>query len=72
MAPPGRGGDNGEPQPQFAARGPDANEFGAAAGYPIGDRATFFTTGSLVGSHSHLDEIFPGRLIQKPPTPSRL
>ncbi len=38
----------------------------------MGDRATFFATASLVGSHSHLDEIFPGRLIHKAPTPSRL
>jgi hypothetical protein len=32
------------------------------------------TTKSLSpsSSHSHLDEIFPGRLIQKAPTPSRL
>ena len=67
----GRGGDD-EPQPRFAARGPDADEFGAAAGYPTGDRETYFNTGSLVGSHSHLDEIFPGRLVRKAPTPSRL
>jgi CubicO group peptidase (beta-lactamase class C family) len=68
----GRGGDNEEPQPQFDVRGPDADEFGAAAGYPMGDRVTYFATGSLVGSHSHLDEIFPGRLVRKAPTPSRL
>jgi CubicO group peptidase (beta-lactamase class C family) len=67
-----RGGDDEEPQPRFAAGGPDADEFGVATGYPMGDRATFFATGSLVGSHSHLDEIFLGRLIQKAPTPSRL
>ena len=63
---------NEGPQPRCAAGGPDAADFGAAAGYPMGDRATFYTTGSLVGSHSHLDEIFSGRLIQKTPTPSRL
>jgi hypothetical protein len=49
-----------EPPPRFAAGGPDAEEFGADAGYPKGDRATFFSIGALVGSHSHLDEIFPG------------
>ena len=61
-----------EPAPRFATGGPDAEELGAGAGYPTGDRATFFGIGSLVGSHSHLDEIFPARLIQKAPTPSRL
>jgi len=61
-----------EPPPRFATGGPDADELGAGADYPKGDRATFFGIGSLVGSHSHLDEIFPARLIQKAPTPSRL
>jgi CubicO group peptidase (beta-lactamase class C family) len=61
-----------EPPARFAAGGPDAEEFGAGAGYPKGDRGTFYDIGSLVGSHSHLDEIFPGRLIHKAPTPSRL
>jgi len=60
------------PPPRFAAGGPDAEEFGAGTGYPTGDRATFFRIGSIVGSHSHLDEIFPGRVIYKAPKPSRL
>jgi CubicO group peptidase (beta-lactamase class C family) len=58
--------------PRFAAGGPDAEMYSASAGYPNGDRATFFTIPSLVGSHSHLDEIFEARLIHKAPTPSRL
>jgi CubicO group peptidase (beta-lactamase class C family) len=61
-----------EPPPRFAAGGADAEEFGASTGYPKGDRATFWDIGSVVGSHSHLDEIFPGRLIHKAPVPSRL
>ncbi len=61
-----------EPSPQFAAGGPDADAYGVAAGYPLGDRATFFNTRSLVGSLSHLDEIFLGRLVRKAPVPSRL
>src|SRR5882762_11731680 len=61
-----------EPSPRFATGGPDAAEFGAGLGYPPGDRATFFRIGSLVGSHSHLDEIFPSRLVHRAPTPSRL
>jgi CubicO group peptidase (beta-lactamase class C family) len=63
---------NDEPQPRFSARGADADDYGAAAGYPIGDRETYFDTDSLVGSYSHLDEIFQSRLIRKAPTPSRL
>jgi CubicO group peptidase (beta-lactamase class C family) len=61
-----------EPAPRFAAGGPDAQALGAGAGYPKGDRSTFYDIETAVGSHSHLDEIFPGRLIQKAPAPSRL
>jgi CubicO group peptidase (beta-lactamase class C family) len=61
-----------EPPPRFAAGGADAEEFGASAGYPTGNRATFWRIPWLVGSLSHLDEIFQGRLIHKAPTPSRL
>jgi CubicO group peptidase (beta-lactamase class C family) len=60
------------PPPRFAASGPDAQELGAGSGYPKGDRTTFFRTESIVGSHSHLDEIFPGRVVHKAPKPSRL
>jgi hypothetical protein len=45
-------------EPHFAAGGPDAEEYGARAGYPKGDRTTFWDIGAVVGSHSHLDEIF--------------
>jgi CubicO group peptidase (beta-lactamase class C family) len=58
--------------PRFAAGGPNAEEYGASNGYPIGDRTTYFRIPSLVGSHSHLDELFEGRLIRKAPAPSRL
>ena len=61
-----------EPPPRFDAGGFDADAYGAAAGYPLGDRTTFFDTRTLVGSFSHLDEIFPGRLVSKAPAPSRL
>ncbi len=62
----------GEPQPRFATGGPDAEDLGASMGYPKGTPATFWRTRSRVGSYSHLDEIFRGRLIHKAPTPSRL
>ena len=58
--------------PRFVAGGPDAEVYGAANGYPIGDRSTFYDIPVLVGSHSHLDEVFEARLIHKAPTPSRL
>jgi hypothetical protein len=58
--------------PQFCNGGPDAEDYGASLGYPKGDRATFFRVPSLVGSHSHLDELFEGRVIRKAGTPSHL
>jgi CubicO group peptidase (beta-lactamase class C family) len=61
-----------EPRPRFAAGGPDAQGFGAGVDYPTGSSGTFFDIPWLVGSHSHLDEIFSGRLIHKAPAPSRL
>jgi CubicO group peptidase (beta-lactamase class C family) len=58
--------------PRFAAGGPDAEEYGANAGYPMGDRSTFYTIPFLVGSHSHLDQIFEGRPVRRAATPSPL
>jgi len=61
-----------EPPPRFAPGGPDAEAFGASMGYPKGTGATYLRTRWRVGSNSHLDEIFRGRLIHKASTPSRL
>jgi CubicO group peptidase (beta-lactamase class C family) len=58
--------------PRFAAGGPEADAYGAAGGYPIGNRWYFFDVPVLVGSHSHLDEIFEAAWIRKASTPSRL
>jgi CubicO group peptidase (beta-lactamase class C family) len=58
--------------PRFAAGGPDAQDYGASEGYPIGDRSTFFRVPFLVGSHSHLDRIFEHRMVRRAPTLSRL
>jgi len=63
---------SGEPPPRFATGGPAAEEFGASMGYPKGSGATHWRTRWRVGSFSHLDEIFRGRLIHAAPTPSRL
>jgi CubicO group peptidase (beta-lactamase class C family) len=61
-----------EPPPRFAPGGPEAEEFGASLGYPKGNPVTSRGTRWQVGSFSHLDEIFRGRLIHKVSTPSRL
>src|SRR5499425_1791106 len=61
-----------EPPPRFAPGGPDADAFGANMGYPKGTPANFWRARWRVGSNSHLDEIFRGRLIHKASTPSRL
>src|SRR5262249_28626577 len=58
--------------PRFEAGGPDAETYQASTGYPKGDRFTYFRVPWLVGTQSHLDEIFEGRLIRKAPAPSRL
>ena len=58
--------------PRFAQGGPDAEEYGVSQGYPIGDRTTFNRIPFLVGSHSHLDQIFEGRLVRHATTPSAL
>ena len=58
--------------PRFGQSGPDADEFSAREGYPLGNRDTFFRVPFLVGSQSHLDEIFPSRAVRRPATSSPL
>jgi len=58
--------------PRFAAGGPDTEDYDESKGYPIGDRSTYFRIPFLVGSHSHLDQIFEGRVIRRAPAPSSL
>src|SRR4029077_19103146 len=59
----------GAAAPRFAPGGFDAEAYGAADGYPAGNRSTFFRLPYLVGSHSHLDEIFEGRVVRGGPRP---
>lgn len=59
-------------QVRVSPTGPDAEEYGAANGYPIGDRSTYSRVPFLVGSLSHLDEIFEARLTRRAEAPSRL
>src|SRR5262245_12561224 len=61
-----------EPSPRFTPSGPDAEAFGVNMGYPKGTPANYWRARWRVGSNSHLDEIFRGRLIHKASTPSRL
>jgi len=58
--------------PRFEQGGPDADEFGAREGYPVGNRDTFFRVPFLVGSQSHQDEIFPSRSVRRAAAPSPL
>jgi len=62
----------GPASPRFAAGGVDAAANGAADGYPLGNRSTFFRLPYLVGSHSHLDEIFEPRVVRRSARPSAL
>jgi len=49
-------------QPVFAPSGPNAAMHGAEQGFPIGTWRDFHGLPNLVGSYSHLDQIFrPGR-----------
>lgn len=57
------------PGPVFSAGGPDAAAYGAAAGFPVGTRATAGQLGTLVGSYSHFGEIVPTRAVGRAATP---
>src|SRR5687768_17230667 len=56
-----RAGEGGQAAlgPVFSDTGPDAEVYGAAAGFPIGDRTTASQPGYLVGTYSHFGEMFP-------------
>jgi CubicO group peptidase (beta-lactamase class C family) len=58
--------------PRFAQGGPDAEDYGASSGYPVGDRATCSRPAFLVGCHSHFDQVYEGRLVRRATTPSPL
>jgi CubicO group peptidase (beta-lactamase class C family) len=61
--------------PVFSPSGPDTLRYGAAEGFPIADRSLRFQPGDplelkyRVGAYSHLDEIFPTRLIARAAVP---
>jgi CubicO group peptidase (beta-lactamase class C family) len=66
-----RAGNTGTavPGPVFSAGGPDAAEYGAAAGFPVGAPGAASQIGNLVGTYSHYGEIFPSRLVKRATTP---
>jgi CubicO group peptidase (beta-lactamase class C family) len=70
--PPPRTFAPGPAEPRFAARGVEAEANGSADGYPLGNRSSFFRLPYLVGSHSHLDEIFEARVVRRAERPSAL
>src|SRR5438445_5495995 len=60
--------------PNFSSTGPDAELYGAAAGYPVPDAAWAKRQGNpwepkyRVGAFSHLDQIYATRPISRPAT----
>jgi CubicO group peptidase (beta-lactamase class C family) len=61
---------SGAAGPRFAQGGPDAEDYGASAGYPIGDRET--CSRFRVGCYSHFDQVYEGRLVRRAAAPSPL
>jgi CubicO group peptidase (beta-lactamase class C family) len=54
--------------PVFSDTGPDALEYGAAQGYPVGNASSLETT-YIVGRYSHFDQVVPVRVVAHAPTP---
>ena len=61
------GGRRGAGRPASRRAAPTRRRWARREGYPKGDRTTFYNIETAVGSHSHLDEIFPGRLVSAAP-----
>ncbi|TPQ29757.1 serine hydrolase [Bradyrhizobium guangdongense] len=57
------------PGPVFSNTGPNAEAYGAAAGYPVGNQLTAAKSEYLVGTYSHFGEMFPSRPIRRAATP---
>jgi CubicO group peptidase (beta-lactamase class C family) len=64
----GNGGAAG-PGPVFSDGGPDAAEYGAARGFPVGTRGVPSQTDTLVGTYSHFGEMFPSRGVTRAAAP---
>ena len=63
-------------RPRFTQGGPDAEDYGASRGYPIGDRATCLrgsvSVAFFVGCYSHFDQVYEGRVVRRATAPSPL
>jgi CubicO group peptidase (beta-lactamase class C family) len=61
--------------PTFSPTGPDAEHYGAAEGYPVPEPVAARTRGNpwepkyRVGAFSHLDQLYPTRLVERAATP---
>ncbi|HMM87811.1 serine hydrolase domain-containing protein [Bradyrhizobium sp.] len=55
--------------PVFSNTGPDAEIYGAAAGFPAGDRTTASQPQHLVSTYTHFGELFPSRPVRRAETP---
>jgi CubicO group peptidase (beta-lactamase class C family) len=55
--------------PVFSASGPDAADYGAASGFPVGTQATASQLEHLVATYSHYGELFPSRQVKRAATP---
>jgi len=63
---------SGTAGPRFAQGGPDAEDYGASDGYPIGERGACQRIVFFIGCQSHFDQVYEGRLVRRATTPSPL
>jgi CubicO group peptidase (beta-lactamase class C family) len=62
-------GGGAAPGPVFSGSGPDAADYGAAQGFPLGTQATAAQVEHLVGTYSHFGELFSSRPVKRAATP---
>jgi CubicO group peptidase (beta-lactamase class C family) len=62
-------GGGAAPGPVFSSGGPDAADYGAAQGFPVGTQAAAGQVENLVGTYSHFGELFPSRPVKRAATP---
>jgi len=55
--------------PVFSGGGPDADAYGAAAGFPLGTQASAAQLQHLVATYSHFGELFASRIVPRAATP---
>ena len=54
--------------PVFSDTGPNADEYGASEGYPIGSASVVAEMRYLVGTYSHFDQMMRARVVTRAPT----